>query len=236
VITGKGIIAMESKLCTFCGRLKPKTEFYWKIKSEEIRQSRCKECTCFIQKQRYQKDAKVREETKHNAEKWVKNNPKKRKNIAHKYRQANKEYLNKTSMEWYQENKVRLRPIRNAYQKRRREEPEYKLAYTMRYKMVKAIKNNQKYCSALKLVGCSVSELKKHIENQFEQGMTWNNWTPQGWHIDHIIPISSFDLSKKEEQEKCFHYSNLQPLWAEDNFRKSNKLPDYWQENYGGKQ
>lgn len=54
--------------------------------------------------------------------------------------------------------------------------------------------------------------------------MNWSNYGRTGWHIDHIIPIASFDFSKKENIEKCFHYSNLQPLWAVDNIRKSNKL------------
>ena len=50
--------------------------------------------------------------------------------------------------------------------------------------------------------------------------MTWENHTPTGWHVDHIIPCAAFDLSKPEEQRKCFHYTNLQPLWAIDNIRK----------------
>lgn len=79
-----------------------------------------------------------------------------------------------------------------------------------------------KYFSSQKLVGCTLIELKQHLESQFTIGMSWQN---QGaWHIDHIIPCSSFDLTKPSEQKKCFHYTNLQPLWAYDNLSKSNKL------------
>ena len=54
--------------------------------------------------------------------------------------------------------------------------------------------------------------------------MTWKNHGLKGWHIDHIIPCAAFDLTKEEEQKKCFHYSNLQPLWWIDNLKKSNKM------------
>jgi hypothetical protein len=78
----------------------------------------------------------------------------------------------------------------------------------------------------LELLGCSLEQARKHIEHQFKEGMNWGNCGFRGWHIDHIIPCSAFDLTKIEEQKKCFHYTNLQPLWAKDNLRKSNKLPD----------
>lgn len=66
--------------------------------------------------------------------------------------------------------------------------------------------------------------LKKHLEKQFQNGMTWKNHTKDGWHIDHIIPCSFFDLSDPEQQKECFNYKNLQPLWAEDNLSKGNNI------------
>jgi len=74
------------------------------------------------------------------------------------------------------------------------------------------------------LVGCSVVELKKHLESKFTEGMTWENYGQ--WHIDHIRQCASFNLEDPEEQKKCFHWTNLQPLWAADNLKKSDK----WQE------
>ena len=77
----------------------------------------------------------------------------------------------------------------------------------------------------MELVGCTIEELKIYLEKQFKEGMTWEN---RGivWHIDHIKPISKFDLTNEEEQKKCFHYTNLQPLFAIDNLRKSNKYQE----------
>ena len=74
----------------------------------------------------------------------------------------------------------------------------------------------------MELIGCTVEFLRQHLERQFHEGMSWNNHGK--WHIDHIQPCSSFDLTKREEQLMCFHYSNLQPLWAEDNLAKGAKI------------
>lgn len=84
----------------------------------------------------------------------------------------------------------------------------------------KALKNNygEKSKSCLDYIGCSLPELRKHLESQFTQGMAWDNYG--NWHIDHIKPCAAFDLSNKNEQFECFHYSNLQPLWAEENLKK----------------
>lgn len=72
------------------------------------------------------------------------------------------------------------------------------------------------------LVGCNIEEFKKYLESMFVDGMDWGNYGL--WHIDHIIPCISFDLSNEQEQRKCFHYTNMQPLWAKDNLIKSSKI------------
>ena len=70
----------------------------------------------------------------------------------------------------------------------------------------------------MEYVGCSPAFLREHLERLFSDGMTWEN---QGeWHVDHIRPCASFDLSTEEEKKRCFHYTNLQPLWATDNLSK----------------
>jgi len=76
----------------------------------------------------------------------------------------------------------------------------------------------------MRLVGCSMEQLRKHLEEQFAAGMSWENYGK--WHMDHIKPCASFDLSREAEQHKCFHYTNLQPLWAKDNLRKSAKYEE----------
>ena len=70
----------------------------------------------------------------------------------------------------------------------------------------------------------NIQKVRKNIEKQFLFGMSWSNHGVWGWHIDHIIPLSSFNLKKKKEQKKAFNYKNLQPLWAEDNLSKGNKI------------
>lgn len=74
----------------------------------------------------------------------------------------------------------------------------------------------------LNLLECSIKYLKEYLESQFLPGMTWDNHSKDGWHIDHIIPCASFDLTKEEEQRKCFHYTNLMPRWATTDIAKAN--------------
>jgi hypothetical protein len=76
----------------------------------------------------------------------------------------------------------------------------------------------------LNLLGCPVEQFKSHLEKLWQSNMTWENHGIDGWHIDHIIPCASFDLSKIEEQKKCFHYTNLQPLWGRENQSKGKKI------------
>jgi hypothetical protein len=75
---------------------------------------------------------------------------------------------------------------------------------------------------SIELVGCTIQELCDHLEKQFTDGMSWSNRGVKGWHIDHKRPCSSFDLTDQKQLLECFHYTNLQPLWAVDNLKKSN--------------
>jgi hypothetical protein len=73
------------------------------------------------------------------------------------------------------------------------------------------------------LLGASWVVCKEWIEKQFKPGMSWNNYGLHGWHIDHIRPCASFDLTDPIQQKQCFHYTNLQPLWASENLSKGAK-------------
>lgn len=73
------------------------------------------------------------------------------------------------------------------------------------------------------LIGCTIAFLREYIEMQFKPGMTWQN--RKEWHIDHILPIIYFDLQTLAGQKQAFHYSNMQPLWAEENMKKGKRLP-----------
>lgn len=94
----------------------------------------------------------------------------------------------------------------------------------LRSRLYDALKNNQKIGSAVSDLGCSIEELKVHLESKFQLGMTWNNWTKDGWHIDYIRPLASFDLTDKNQVKEACKYINLQPLWAEDNLSKGDTL------------
>ena len=73
-------------------------------------------------------------------------------------------------------------------------------------------------------LGCTIPELKQYLESKFQEGMTWENWGVHGWHIDHIIPLSSFDLADRDQLLTAFHYTNLQPLWAQANWSKGDRI------------
>ena len=111
------------------------------------------------------------------------------------------------------------------YEKKRKlTDPEFKLIKTLRSRLGSAIKAKRatKNNNTMELTGCDIKFLKGYIEAKFVDGMTWENHGK--WHIDHIKPCCSFNLLDGEEQKKCFHYTNLQPLWAFDNLSKGGSL------------
>lgn len=71
--------------------------------------------------------------------------------------------------------------------------------------------------------GCTIPEFIQHLEAGFKDGMTWKNYGRYGWHIDHIVPCSKFNLTVAENIKTCFHFSNTQPMWAKENHKKGNK-------------
>jgi hypothetical protein len=110
------------------------------------------------------------------------------------------------------------------YEKNRKKtDPAFKLLKTLRSRLSNAIKNKggRKYNTTMNLTGCELNFLKGYLEAKFTEGMTWENHGE--WHIDHIKPCCSYNLEDEEEQKKCFHYTNLQPLWATDNLVKGGK-------------
>jgi len=97
-----------------------------------------------------------------------------------------------------------------------------RITYNLRARLHKALHRNQKTNTTVKLLGCDIDFLKVYLNNLFTEGMSWKNYGK--WEIDHIKPCASFDLSKPEEQRKCFHYTNLQPLWENENIRKGKNV------------
>jgi len=118
---------------------------------------------------------------------------------------------------------------RNYEMGRRKSDPEFKLRKNLRRRINSAIKNGQKAGSAVRDLGISVNDLKLWLEIQFYrntktgEAMTWENYGRTGWHIDHIVPLAKFDLTDREQLLESCHFTNLQPLWAEDNYKKGSK-------------
>lgn len=164
----------------------------------------------------------------HKAEKaeWSKNYAKThkeqiRKHIR-KYQQTHKEEINKKSKLFRDTHKEHIKKYNREYsRKRKNSDIGFKLICNLRTKVSEAIRRNSKSSPTLMLLGCSVNKLKQHLESQFKPNMSWDNYGYYGWHIDHKKPCVNFDLSSPDEQKKCFHYTNLQPLWAEENMRKN---------------
>lgn len=106
--------------------------------------------------------------------------------------------------------------------RRRKTDPAFLARCRITSRMHAALRGNPKSDRTLNLLGCTPEELRRHIESLFLAGMTWEN--RHLWHIDHIRPCASFDLTDPDQQRCCFHFSNLQPLWAKDNLLKRDKL------------
>lgn len=130
-------------------------------------------------------------------------------------------------IQWRKENRDKLNKNFLEYEKNRKLiDPEFKLIKTLRSRLSNAIKrqNASKNNKTINLLGCSIAFLREYLQNKFKEGMTWENHGE--WHIDHIKPCALFNLLDEEEQKKCFHYTNLQPMWASENLSKGCKFVD----------
>lgn len=152
---------------------------------------------------------------------YRKTNSHKQKVYNKAYYEVNKEKIKKSTANYgkthrYETNKHR--------KNRRKTDIQYKLRKILRSRLYDCLKHNYKNGSSLKDLGCSINELKSYLESKFQPGMNWDNHGLRGWHIDHIKPLASFDLSDRNQLLEACHYTNLQPLWAKDNLAKSNKI------------
>ena len=135
------------------------------------------------------------------------------------YREANKERVAEYKRKWVESNRERLGGYMREYQnKRLSEDPVFAMVSRLRCRLRKATYGQGKPASVMDLVGCSKEKLCAWLEMHFDEGMTWENRGE--WHIDHIKPIASFE---DPADPACWHWSNLQPLWAEDNLKKGDR-------------
>ena len=188
-----------SKKCSKCNKIKNKNNFYKRKKSLDGLAYICKSCS-YAYSKKYDEQNKDRR---------------------NQYYELNKESILKKQKQHRSREKVKSN-INQYCKQRRRTDLNIRLKDNISSRIRKAINRGSKNTSSINLIGCSIEKLKTHLEKQFTDGMSWDNYGE--WHIDHIKPCCSFDLSKESEQKQCFHYSNMQPLWALDNLKKSGKF------------
>lgn len=166
-----------------------------------------------------------RDKIKQRQREWAIRNKERLKLKMAKYYAANRERLNSANKAYYIKHKPRLMRLQQEYlRKKYYSDPTYRLSRRLRCAVNRIVAYGyQGQERTMTLLGCTWQEARQHLEAQFKDGMSWDNYGPRGWHIDHIRPVSSFDYSDPEQAKAAFHYTNLQPMWAADNIRKGAK-------------
>ena len=237
---------METKFCKFCQCEHPLTDEFWYITKKGHHRCRSR-INSYEQKRKGTR-------TSYNAEYRQKNietiserekeynaaNRLKKSEYNKQYREDHEDYFRdynaakyaekiienrKKSLDTYYANKAKRIEYARVYKRARKAlDLCFKISCNMRTRLCQAIKSNQKSGSAVKDLGCTIPELRQYLESKFQEGMTWDNWGTHGWHIDHIIPLASFNLADRDQFLKACHYTNLQPLWATENLSKGSKV------------
>jgi hypothetical protein len=245
-------IKIETKLCKGCNEVKAIDNFTLHKGSKDGYRYKCKLCIAIESKEYRLKNKEVIKEKsrlywKSNKDKliaynvdYVKNNKERRKIYIKQYQSRHRESLNKYIREWrkdnknykiynldynrmyYEKNKIRLNQYRNKF---RNNNLNIKLSNYISTKIRMTLQKNKYNKSWVGLLGYNIENLIQHLEKQFKENMSWNNYGRHGWHIDHIIPISWWKFESYEDREfkQCWALCNLQPLWAIDNLRKGNR-------------
>jgi FKBP-type peptidyl-prolyl cis-trans isomerase len=233
------------KICKHCGIEKSRSDFNLAANGK-YSQPYCKYCDSERKRNYTIKNAeKVKEKRKlyylKNRESIIlknKNKPKppKKERVYNRISDEEKKKRKKENSKKYREkNSDKLREIKREYnkrignqrkkesQKRMMQNIDFRIKKNLRGRVYVALKRGIKSESTMNLLGCTIDEFKIHFESLFIDGMTWDKYMEGGIHIDHKIPCIAFDLTDIGQQKKCFHYSNLQPLWAIDNLKKGVK-------------
>lgn len=243
---------IDSKICSICNNDLPLDSFYY-LKSKMAYMPKCKSCYSEHRKQitlKYR--IKNKDEIAQKLSIYRKNNKSKRNiyyaNNREKLKEANKRSYEKNRdvniqkrKEWYlnnkevhaaarlkyqTENKDKLKLARRKWENEKlRTDIDFRLQKKLRGRIRESTKGVYKKSQKTEeLIGCDIQFFKNYIERQFSDGMTWENWSQFGWHIDHKIPLSWFNLANENCRKMAFHYTNMQPLWWEENLSKKNKF------------
>lgn len=208
---------MEYTVCFKCKTTKSISDFYMDKSKRNGRTSSCKDC-CNLAHRAWSKAHPERERAITRT--WQKANPEKVKIANRAWEKANPEKSKAIIRAWYKANPEKIA----IYRKKRRSTSQGRLNHSLSTGIYHSLRGNKRNCHWEIIVGYTIEQLKKHLEKQFQIGMTWENYGK--WHIDHCIPISVFNFEKPEDIDfkKAWSLKNLQPMWAKDNMSKCAKL------------
>ena len=175
------------------------------------------------------------EKNRERSRRWRKANIEKHREFSRRWQQAHRKQSAARSKAWRIANPERFcasttrwrdthKNAITANRKRYYQIPKNRLMKCLRHRLQRVLSGQIKAASALQLLGCPIESFQLYLQSRFLPGMAWSNYGYWGWHVDHIRPCTSFDLSDPEQQRICFHFSNLQPLWGPDNLSKGIKL------------
>lgn len=221
------------KLCSKCELKFPLNNFHKDKTKIDGYYNSCKSCRKIILTNYYQENKISLRKQNNN---YIKQNKEANKIRVRKYRIKNKirlkeehiknisEISNKAHI-YYENNKEYIKKRNQIYIKnKKKSDLGFMIKCNLRSRLNKVIRNKLKSGSAVQDLGCSIEELKIYMESKFQKGMNWDNYGFYGWHIDHIKPLSKFDLTDRKQFLEACNYINLQPLWWQDNLRKGNRL------------
>jgi hypothetical protein len=201
-----------TKVCKKCGLEKDLSEFPVCGENPSWIMGTCKDCKR-LKDNEYsrRRNAKDRDKVNTRNAQWAVENREQDLERRKKYNREHRVELRA----WHREHQRKLRATDVAY----------RIECALRARVHNALHGVGKADRTMALMGCSSEQVRSHLERMFRPGMTWENYGGRdGWQIDHVVPCASFDLSRPEEQRRCFHYTNLQPLWAEENMSKGARI------------
>jgi len=213
---------MKTKKCSKCGVEKELCEFHKQSSNKTGYRASCKNCRKTEKEKNKLYKEKNKEKIRINNNIWLKNNSDYMKKYQKEYNLKNREKLNLKLKKWKEKNREKnLEKVNKKKKEKYDNNLEYKLKHLLRSRINKILKFKRNK-SSVEVLGCTIDDFIKYIGSKFLEGMSWDNYGYYGWHIDHIIPLSSGKT--EEEILKLCHYTNLQPLWAKQNLKKSNKI------------
>lgn len=230
------ICTNTNNYCLFAGCLQPFENFCKDKKTKDGLSHRCKSCS-----------KQYRNMHLDDIKEWYEKNF----DYVKSYQSLNRQKIKEYRKMYYLQNKEKEKKQNKQYKLSHREEINknkrqrikedinYKIACNLRVRLNSVIRGNFKVGSAIAGLMMSIADFKIYLEERFYSNpktgemMTWENYGPKGWHIDHVVPLSAFDLTDSEQLAKACHYTNLQPMWCFENISKSNKIFNKDTEMYG---